>query len=72
MGSRTRHNQVQIITREGEVKIKLEIDININTQDVTVRAEAQGGPKLEEVDENVWTIPDFKKSKKIQFGKEAI
>lgn len=73
MGSRT-SNQVQIITREGEVKIKLEIDININGRDITVRAAAEqkgGGTRLEEVEDNIWAIPDFGGGEKINFGKEV-
>ena len=71
MASKQRHGEVQIITREGEVKIKLEIDININGGELTVRALAAdqgGGPKLEENKDNIWSIPDFENTK-INFGK---
>jgi hypothetical protein len=71
MGSRSSKNQVQIITRDGEVKIKLEIDININGGDITVKAAQGGGDRLEEKEENIWAIPDFTSLEKINFGKEV-
>lgn len=72
MASKQKHGEVQIITREGEVKIKLEIDININGGDLTIRAiaaEKGSGPILEEQENNIWTMPDFENMHKINFGK---
>jgi hypothetical protein len=75
MGYRTKREEVQIITRQGEVKIKLEIDINVNAGGaITVHAEAKptdGGQPLEEVEENVWEIPDFGPTEKLEFGKQV-
>lgn len=69
----TRRGDVQIITREGEIKIKLEIDINVNAGgDITLHTaakEVSGGPRLEQVEENIWAVPDFGPTQKINFGK---
>lgn len=75
MGYRTKREEVQIVTREGEVKIKLEIDINVNAGGaITVHADAKpvdGGTPLEEIEENVWETPEFKPTKKLEFGKQV-
>ena len=69
----TRRGNVQIITREGEIKITLEIDININAGgDITVHAaakETSNNPRLEQVEENIWTVPEFGPTEKLNFGK---
>ena len=66
---------VKVVTKEGEatVHITLELNINLNTGGLSVSAsqnkEAKEYEEVKEKEKTQWVIPEFSKTKKIEFGK---
>ena len=74
MVQRIKHNQVKVVTKDGEceININLEISINLNADGLVIGSEAKV-KKVEQEDEDVkWAIPDFGaiKTEKVDFGKQ--
>ena len=59
---------VKVITKEGEatVNITLELNINLNTGKLNISTDQED---TEEKEKTQWAIPEFSKTKKIEFGK---
>jgi len=68
---------IKVVTAQGEatVHITLELNINLNTGGLSISASQ--GKEHEEIKEEIkeekektqWVIPEFSKTKKIEFGK---
>ena len=71
MAYRLEPTKIVTITKEGEcrVTITLDLNININPDDGWGRESAPALRK-EDPEDPEWIIPDFGKSKHVQFGKE--
>jgi hypothetical protein len=61
---------IKVVTKEGEatVHITLELNINLNTGGLSISAQGKEEVK-EEKEKTQWAIPEFGKTKKIEFGK---
>ena len=67
---------VKVVTKDGEILISLQLDININLnqtgvlsiEDNSIVKQVSTKPKNDE-DDVAWSIPDFKPTEKIKFGK---
>lgn len=62
----------QVITKEGECKISISLDLNINLNagTIDIKTKPVGEEPVEETEAaSPWAIPDFKKTKKLHFGK---
>lgn len=68
---RMQTNQIQTITKEGEVKliIDLTLNLNLNSKEITSTNEKIIEIKEEEKKFDDWEIPDFTGTEKINFGK---
>jgi hypothetical protein len=64
-------HSVQVVTKDGEMTVSLKIDVNINLNGTALNIPVEETAKIKaQEDEKVeWMVPDFKSSKKINFGK---
>ena len=75
MANRISPGTVKILTKEGEISvlITLELNINLNSDGLTTSVREQTEVKKEkEFEKNdLWELPDFGASPKIDFGKNS-
>lgn len=65
---------VQVVTKDGEIVINLKLDLNINLSGGQISVPIDEKVKAQQVknqteEEPEWLIPDFVSQKKINFGK---
>lgn len=63
-------NQVKLITEKGECNLHITLDLNINLNTGKLEINAKENYVKEEKEDVSWEIPEFKPTKKIQFGKK--
>ena len=71
MANRVTPGGVKILTQEGEVHvlITLELNINLNSDGIKTTADFKEKPVVKEKESDLWELPDFTNSPKINFGK---
>lgn len=62
---------VKVISKEGECKIQISLDINLNlnSEAPTISVQNIETKKIQK-EEEVWTIPEFTPSPRVNFGKK--
>jgi len=78
MASYINHDNIKIITKDGEIKIHLSIDLNVNmngefnSSGYLKKTNEETILKTEE-EKTIWQVPDFsaiKNKDKVKFGKQ--
>ena len=73
MANRISPQSVKVITQDGEVHvlITLELNINLNSNEIQTVASSEKTEIKKEKESDIWELPDFGNSPKINFGKES-
>ena len=72
MANRVTPGSVKILTQEGEVHVLITLELNINlNSDGIQTVVSKEKTEVKEKDSDIWEIPDFGSSPKINFGKNA-